>query len=425
MSAPAARSHSGRCSATHFAPASPPASSSAVQVNRTSRRRPGDRVAGRVEAGRARLGGEQPDDAELHRDHGLHVDRAAAVDVAVGEVGRERVVASSARPGPGRRRGATAAGAARRRSRRRAGGRGPSRARAPARRPRARGRRPRGCAAIRRAATSSPSGASGGGGLIDRIRIRSRTVSTSSSVAAAQAASSSRCDGAAAPDHRGGLPGRDGERDAEDEAGEDEGHDHRHEQLAVVALLAEAGLRVRIAAAGDVRRLEALGPGDLRRAAESYSTGIGRQRPGRVPARAMVIGAIDGGAGRIGAGPAARRSSTREVGRHPRAGRDRALRRRADERRVLGHDPGPVAGRRRRPALEPSGDLVGRDVEVERLAVDVDDDRVALLDDRDRAAERRLRARRGRSSGRGSRPRTGRRSAARPNRRGPRRRARP
>ena len=49
-------------------------------------------MAGSRPAG-PRLGGEQPDDPELHRDHRLHVDRAAAVDVAVGDVGRERIVA--------------------------------------------------------------------------------------------------------------------------------------------------------------------------------------------------------------------------------------------------------------------------------------------------------------------------------------------
>ena len=59
-----------------------------------------DRVAGRVETGRPRLGGEQPDDTELHRDHRLHVDRAATVDVAVVDVRRERIV----RPALGRRR---------------------------------------------------------------------------------------------------------------------------------------------------------------------------------------------------------------------------------------------------------------------------------------------------------------------------------
>ena len=52
----------------------------------------GDRIAGRVASGRARLGGEAADHADLHRDHALHVDRAAAPDVAVGDVGGERVV---------------------------------------------------------------------------------------------------------------------------------------------------------------------------------------------------------------------------------------------------------------------------------------------------------------------------------------------
>ncbi len=53
---------------------------------------PGDRVAGRIEAGRPRLGGQLAHDAELHRDHRLHVDRAAPVDVAVADVGGERIV---------------------------------------------------------------------------------------------------------------------------------------------------------------------------------------------------------------------------------------------------------------------------------------------------------------------------------------------
>ena len=69
-------------------------------MNSTSRRRPGTGSRGRVEARRPGLGGEQPDDAELHRDEVLHVDRAAAVDVAVGEVRGERVVG----PALGRRR---------------------------------------------------------------------------------------------------------------------------------------------------------------------------------------------------------------------------------------------------------------------------------------------------------------------------------
>ena len=52
----------------------------------------GDRVAGRVAPGRARLGGEEPDHAELERDHVLHVDRATSVDVAIGDPPVERVV---------------------------------------------------------------------------------------------------------------------------------------------------------------------------------------------------------------------------------------------------------------------------------------------------------------------------------------------
>ena len=38
------------------------------------------------------LGREQPHDRQLHRDEVLHVDRAAAPDVAVGDVAGERVV---------------------------------------------------------------------------------------------------------------------------------------------------------------------------------------------------------------------------------------------------------------------------------------------------------------------------------------------
>ena len=57
-----------------------------------------DRVPGGIAAGRARLGDQPLDDAELERDHALHVDRAAAVDVAVGDVGGEWVV----RPAVGR-----------------------------------------------------------------------------------------------------------------------------------------------------------------------------------------------------------------------------------------------------------------------------------------------------------------------------------
>ena len=96
VDAPAACSQSGRCSAIQRAPSMPPASSSAVQVNRTSRRRPGiGSVAGSRPAARAsRRAGRH---AELEGDHALHVDRAAAVDVAVGDVRRERVVGPALR----------------------------------------------------------------------------------------------------------------------------------------------------------------------------------------------------------------------------------------------------------------------------------------------------------------------------------------
>ena len=82
----------------------------------------------------------------------------------------------------------------------------------------------------------------------------------------------------------------------------------------------------------------------------------------------------------------------------------------ADERRVLGHDAAGVA---RRPAASSALDagerLVGRHVEVERLAVDVDDDLVALLDERRSVRRAPPPARCGRSSGRGCRRRSGRR----------------
>ena len=101
-----------------------------------------DRIGRGIEAGRARLLDQPLDDAELERDHPLHVDRAATVDVAVGDVRRERVVASSDPRRPARRRGATGGGTARRPCRRRAGGRGPSRDPGRARRPPVAGRAP-------------------------------------------------------------------------------------------------------------------------------------------------------------------------------------------------------------------------------------------------------------------------------------------
>ena len=77
--------------------------------------------------------------------------------------------------------------------------------------------------------------------------------------------------------------------------------------------------------------------------------------------------------------------------RHPGAGRDRSLGGGPDERGVLGQDAAAVARRPAASSARGERRALGRDVEVERLAVDVDDDRVAFLDERDRAAERRLR----------------------------------
>ena len=92
LTAPAARSHSGWCTAMALTPASP----AGLLVRRTGEQdvaaQAGDRVAGRVQAGRSRLGDEQLDHAELERDHVLHVDRAAAVHVAVRDLPGERVV---------------------------------------------------------------------------------------------------------------------------------------------------------------------------------------------------------------------------------------------------------------------------------------------------------------------------------------------
>src|SRR5439155_698855 len=51
-----------------------------------------DRIAGRITAGGASLGREQPDDLQLHRQEVLHVDGAAAVEPAVVDFAREWVV---------------------------------------------------------------------------------------------------------------------------------------------------------------------------------------------------------------------------------------------------------------------------------------------------------------------------------------------
>ena len=102
-----------------------------------------------------------------------------------------------------------------------------------------------------RAARSSPSGASGCGGVTEGMRIRSRRSSMSASIANAQAGPSIALEGAA----MGVIAARDrpqGRDDPDDEPAEHERHDHREEKLAVVAILLEAGFRVRVAAAGDV-----------------------------------------------------------------------------------------------------------------------------------------------------------------------------
>ena len=125
------------------APAMPPASSSAVDAKRMSRRRPGHGIARRIAAGRAGLGGEQAHDLQLHRDEVLHVDGAAAVHVAIRHVGRERVVGPAPPGERARRRGGRTGAAARRPCRRRAAEPRRSRARARLRAPPAGDRHPR------------------------------------------------------------------------------------------------------------------------------------------------------------------------------------------------------------------------------------------------------------------------------------------
>ena len=158
----------------------------------------GDRVAGRVQAGRARLGREPLDDAELQRDHALHVDRAAAVDVAVGEVGRERVVG----PALGRRRHDVEVRQQQQRLAARPVAAQPDVDRAatghglddlgPQARPRA------GAGDVARRAQLAVGRGRVGGGLTDGIRMRSRSVSTSVSWAAAQSSAVTWLDGPAA-----------------------------------------------------------------------------------------------------------------------------------------------------------------------------------------------------------------------------------
>ena len=143
-----------------------------------------DRVAGGVEAGRARLAGEQPNHRQLHRDHRLHVDRAAPVDVAVGDVGRERIVAPAI--GRGRddvevrqqeERLAAGAVAAEPGEHAASAGYGFDDI----------GSRPSARSSAARWLAASVSGPGGSGGLIDGMRIRSRSSATSSSCAADQA----------------------------------------------------------------------------------------------------------------------------------------------------------------------------------------------------------------------------------------------
>ena len=97
--APAARSQSGRWTASQRAPSVAPASSSAAHVNSTSRRRPGIGSDRGVASRGPGFAGEALDDTELERDHALHVDRPTAVDVAVVDVRGERVVRPALRGG--------------------------------------------------------------------------------------------------------------------------------------------------------------------------------------------------------------------------------------------------------------------------------------------------------------------------------------
>ena len=128
---------------------------------------------------------------------------------------------------------------------------------------------------------SSPSGASGVGGLIDGIRIRSRSVVDQLVVrdasrlrrrvtlrTAPRAPSPSRC-----------AAGRDRERDADARSRpNDQGQHHREQQPAVVALLA----RGRAPGPGRGRRRctapRGPSPGRSGRARESYAAGSGGKR---------------------------------------------------------------------------------------------------------------------------------------------------
>ena len=125
-----------------------------------------------------------------------------------------------------------------------------------------------------------------GGGLIERIRIRSRTrldEVVGRGVPRRGVEPLRRRDGR---DHAGKLPVAMTSTMPRMNPARMRVDDHPDEQLPVVALLAEAGLRVGIRAARDVRRLEALGSGDPR-ASRVVLDRIGRQRPG---ARLGVVG---------------------------------------------------------------------------------------------------------------------------------------
>src|SRR4051794_38269312 len=116
--------------------------------------------------------------------------------------------------------------------------------------------------------------------------------------------------------------------------------------------------------------------------AESYSAGSGGSR--LMPTSCRRTGKC------AGRSPTAARlgSPTPKVGGHSFAGGHGTPRWRADEGRVLRHHAGAVACRWRRPPFESPCDLVRRHVEIERGTIHVDDDGVALLDDRDRPTER-------------------------------------
>ena len=100
LTAPAARSQSGRSRAIHLAPASPPASSSAAAVNSTSRRRPGiGSRAGSSPAARASATSRRMTPSSI-AIRSFMSTAPRPYDVAAGDVGGERIV----RPALRRRR---------------------------------------------------------------------------------------------------------------------------------------------------------------------------------------------------------------------------------------------------------------------------------------------------------------------------------